>query len=49
MRVLRFLGMAMGALAVVILAAGAAYLAYVLRLWGSAVRSTDPFDATEPI
>lgn len=49
MRAVRALGLAVGAVGIVTLAAGAAYLFTLLRLWGSAVRSTDPFDATEPI
>lgn len=47
MKLLRALGMVLGAMVVLSLAAGAAYLMYVLRLWASAVRTTDPFDATE--
>lgn len=49
MRLLRALGLAMAAVTVVGAAAGAVYLFSLLRLWGAAVRATDPFDASEPI
>ena len=49
MRVLRALGLAVAAVMVVGAAAGAVYLFSLLRLWGAAVRATDPFDAGEPI
>lgn len=49
MRPVRALGLALGAAAVVTLAAGAAYVVLLLRSWGAAVRATNPFDASEPI
>lgn len=49
MKVLRALGVAAAAVVVVSAAAGAVYLFSLLRLWGAAVRSTDPFDSSEPI
>ncbi len=48
MKLLRAFGMVAGAAVVLSLAAGAAYLISVLRLWDVAVQSTDPLDATEP-
>lgn len=49
MRPVRALGLALGAAAVVTLAAGAAYVVLLLRSWGAAVRATNPFEASEPI
>lgn len=49
MRVLRALGLTAAAAVLVGAAAWAAYLVSLLRLWGAAVRSTDPFDSSEPI
>lgn len=49
MRLLRVLGLATAAVIVVGTAAGAVYLFSLLRLWGAAVRATDPFDAGEPV
>jgi len=49
MRVLRALGVALGTVTVLVVAAGAAYIAHIVRLWGRAVRATDPFDPAEPI
>ena len=49
MRLLRALGVALGTVVVLALAAGTAYTVYVVRLWGRAVRATDPFDPAEPI
>ncbi len=49
MRSLRALGIAIGAFVVLLLAAGAAYLLYVVGLWRRAVQATDPFDPAEPI
>jgi|GEM_PF-6645318 len=49
LRLLRALGLILAAAVAVGTAAGAVYLFSVLRLWGAAVRSTDPFDASEPI
>lgn len=49
MRLLRAIGVATGTFIVLALAAGTAYAVHVVRLWGRAVRSTDPFDPAEPI
>jgi hypothetical protein len=49
MRVLRVLGLAAAAALLVGAAAWAVYLVSLLRRWGTAVRSTDPFDSSEPI
>jgi len=49
MRFLRVLGVALGTCVVIALAAGTAYAVRLVRLWGRAVRATDPFDPAEPI
>ncbi|HXF82027.1 MAG TPA: hypothetical protein VNN19_04675 [bacterium] len=49
MRLFRAVGLALGALLAVGAAAGLVYAISLLRLWGEAVRATDPFDASEPI
>jgi hypothetical protein len=49
MRLLRALGVALGTFVVIALAAGTAYTVHLVRLWGRAVRATDPFDPAEPI
>jgi len=49
MRLLRTLGFALGTFVVLVVAAGAAYTVHIVRLWGRAVRATDPFDPAEPI
>ena len=49
MRLVRVIGVALGTFAVLALAAGTAYTVHLVRLWGRAVRATDPFDPAEPI
>lgn len=49
MTLLRALGVALATVVVVALAAGTAYTVHLVRLWGRAVRTTDPFDPAEPI